>query len=57
MSTALESVWFPCPTCWGQRRLLRRAPGDDHLIGETCPSCLGVGEQHAPVADPRARRY
>ncbi|HSJ73117.1 MAG TPA: hypothetical protein VK904_02275 [Miltoncostaeaceae bacterium] len=41
-------VWVPCPTCWGQRRILElvaAANGDgDLLLPRTCPGCLGIGE-------------
>jgi hypothetical protein len=40
-------VWAPCPTCWGQGRILEVAPAGN---GEgavsrwgTCSGCLGVG--------------
>jgi hypothetical protein len=40
--------WLPCPTCWGQRRILTRvhAPNGEGamLVAGTCPGCLGVGE-------------
>lgn len=41
-------AWIPCPTCWGQRRILEpdRTPGAGRraLVAQTCPRCLGVGE-------------
>ena len=42
-----DLFWFPCPTCWGQRRVLGPAPNGEGLVGETCPGCLGVGEHAA----------
>jgi hypothetical protein len=41
-------TWVPCPTCWGQRRILTRveAPNGEGaiLVAGSCPGCLGVGE-------------
>jgi hypothetical protein len=41
-------VWVPCPTCWGQRRILELVAvgnGDgNRLVARSCPGCLGVGE-------------
>lgn len=43
-----EPSWRPCPTCWGQRRLLRavRRPNGELIghVGETCGTCGGIGE-------------
>lgn len=45
--TSEPLVWAPCPTCWGQGRVLEMAPAGN---GEgtvsrwgTCSGCLGVG--------------
>ena len=42
------ATWIPCPTCWGQRRILEpdRAPGAPcgALVARACPGCLGIGE-------------
>jgi hypothetical protein len=47
-SAAPAVVWVPCPTCWGQRRILElvAAPNGEGglLLPRTCPGCLGVGE-------------
>jgi hypothetical protein len=47
------SVWVPCATCWGQRRLLMAAAGGG-LAPTTCPGCLGVGERLANSAQVAA---
>jgi len=43
-----DATWIPCPTCWGQRRILEpdRAPGAARgaLVATPCPDCLGIGE-------------
>ena len=54
------AIWIPCPTCWGQRRILEpdRAPGAPRagLVARPCPGCLGVGEviggEPPPAAEP-----
>ena len=40
------TIWRPCPTCWGQRRIYEN-PNGEGLVPRTCPSCLGVGESIA----------
>jgi hypothetical protein len=49
---APPAVWAPCPTCWGQRRILElvaAANGEgDLLVPRSCPGCLGVGEVLGP---------
>lgn len=42
MSTRAPT-WTPCPTCWGQRRILEYR-NDEGLVPGTCPGCLGLGE-------------
>jgi hypothetical protein len=46
--SAAPVVWLPCPTCWGQRRILEVVPAangeGDLLVPRSCPGCLGVGE-------------
>jgi hypothetical protein len=32
----------PCPTCWGQGRILEPA-GPRRLVAVTCDTCLGTG--------------
>jgi hypothetical protein len=39
-------IWSPCPTCWGQRRILEN-PNGEGLVAHPCPTCLGLGEQMA----------
>ena len=39
-----RTIWTPCPTCWGQRRIFEN-PNGEGLVPHTCPSCLGLGEQ------------
>jgi hypothetical protein len=45
-------IWVPCPTCWGQRRILEpvaAANGEgDLLVAMPCPACLGVGDVLRP---------
>ena len=41
------AVWEPCPTCWGQRRILAAAGNGEGLVPHPCPGCLGVGERPA----------
>jgi hypothetical protein len=41
-----RTIWAPCPTCWGQRRIFED-PNGEGLVPRACPSCLGVGEQIA----------
>jgi hypothetical protein len=38
----LLTVWVPCGTCWGQRRIFRFHDG--HYLRLTCPACLGLGD-------------
>ena len=40
------AVWSPCPTCWGQRRILEDWNGEG-LVPQACPTCLGIGERVA----------
>jgi len=40
-----RSVWIPCGTCWGQRRLFTATAGTGRLVPHTCPTCMGVGER------------
>ena len=40
------TIWTPCPTCWGQRRIFED-PNGEGLVPHTCPSCLGLGERIA----------
>lgn len=40
------TIWTPCPTCWGQRRIFENHNGEG-LVPHPCPSCLGLGEQMA----------
>lgn len=41
-------VWKPCPTCWGQRRIIE----DGMWI--LCWTCLGVGDvQSVEIRDER----
>lgn len=50
-------VWAPCPTCWGQRRIVCRPEGRGYEL-VTCYGCLGVGEVPQPAREipaPRAR--
>ena len=41
---AQPALWRPCPTCWGQRRILEDRNGAG-LVPQRCPTCLGLGEQ------------
>jgi hypothetical protein len=41
-----RTIWTPCPTCWGQRRIFEDHNGEG-LVPHACPSCLGLGEQMA----------
>ncbi|HMN98672.1 MAG TPA: hypothetical protein PKD59_04615 [Miltoncostaeaceae bacterium] len=43
-AAAPATVWIPCGTCWGQRRILADHNGEG-LVPHACPSCLGTGEQ------------
>lgn len=47
-TTRREPAWRPCPTCWGQRRLLRvvRKPNGvvAAYVAYTCGTCGGMGE-------------
>ncbi len=51
-SAAPAFVWAPCPTCWGQRRILEAVAAEngdgDLLAARLCPGCLGVGEVPQP---------
>ncbi|WP_217915366.1 hypothetical protein [Miltoncostaea marina] len=40
-----ESVWAPCGTCWGQRRLYVALVRGGRLTPRTCPACMGLGER------------
>lgn len=49
MSTAIQipiqsTVWEPCATCWGQRRIFEDCNGEG-LVPRMCPTCLGLGER------------
>lgn len=46
---APAAVWEPCPTCWGQRRILSPAGNGEGLVPVACPGCLGVGERPAAL--------
>jgi hypothetical protein len=46
-------VWAPCPTCWGQRRIVCRPEGRRYEL-VTCYGCLGVGEVPQPARDAPA---
>jgi hypothetical protein len=43
IASATPVVWAPCPTCWGQRRIVCRPEGRGWEL-VTCYGCLGVGE-------------
>jgi hypothetical protein len=40
------TIWTPCPTCWGQRRIYEDLNGEG-LVPRACPGCLGLGERIA----------
>ncbi len=41
-------IWRPCPTCWGQGRILEPVP--EGLLVTVCETCLGVGS--VPACEP-----
>lgn len=45
-------AWAPCPTCWGQRRILEPARNGEGLVAVACQGCLGVGERPAAAPSP-----
>jgi hypothetical protein len=49
---ATPMVWAPCPTCWGQRRIVCRPEGRGYEL-VTCFGCLGVGEVLQPAREGR----
>lgn len=48
------TVWRPCPTCWGQRRIFEDRNGEG-LVPQTCRACLGIGEELVTRASARMR--
>lgn len=53
--TETRMVWAPCPTCWGQRRIMCRPEGRGYEL-VACFGCLGVGEVLQPARDVPAPR-
>lgn len=55
MSTAIRipvlppTVWEPCATCWGQRRIFEDLNGEG-LVPCACPTCMGMGERAVVVS-------
>lgn len=41
-----QTIWIPCPICWGQRFILEDHNGEG-LVSRSCRSCMGIGEQIA----------
>ena len=51
-TAAPGAAWEPCPTCWGQRRILVPAGNGEGLVAQACHSCLGIGERPAEPLGP-----
>ncbi len=47
-TSTTTAQWRPCPICWGQRRIYQDRNGEG-LVPQTCPTCIGLGEQLVAV--------
>lgn len=47
---AVDVVWEPCGSCWGQRVIWRQEAAG--LRREACPSCIGLGQRAVAVPRP-----